>query len=123
MILETKLDFSLHLKNVQNKVNRTTGLLHKLQDTLPRTSLINIFKSFVRPHLDYGDIIFDRAYNTSFYQNVKSIQYNAALAITGIVRVTSRELGFESLQQKRWYIKLGCLFNVINNSHRVIAFN
>ena len=73
MILDTKLDFSLHFKNVQNKVNRTTVLLHKLQDTLPRTSLINIFKSFVRPHLDYGDIIFDRAYNTSFYQNVESI--------------------------------------------------
>ena len=120
MILDTKLDFSLHLKNVQNKVNRTTGLLHKLQDTLPRTSLINIFKSFVRPHLDYGDIIFDRAYNTSFHQNVESIQYNAALAITGVVRGTSREklyqeLGFESLQQRRWYRKLCCLFKIINN--------
>ena len=55
MILDTKLDFSLHLKNVQNKVNKTIGLLRKLQDTLPRASLITIFKSFIRPHLDYGD--------------------------------------------------------------------
>ena len=111
MILDTKLDFSLHLKNVQNKVNKTIGLLCKLQDTLPRISLITIFKSFIRPHLDYGDIIYDRAYNTSFHQNIKSIQYNAALAITGAVRGTSREklyqeLGFESLQQRRWYRKL-----------------
>ena len=44
MILDTKLDFSLHLKNVQSKVNKTIGLLPKLQDTLPRTSLITIFK-------------------------------------------------------------------------------
>ena len=57
MIVDTKLDFSLHLKNVQNKVNKTIGLLRKLQDTLPRTSLITIFKSFIRSHLDYGDII------------------------------------------------------------------
>ena len=35
MILDTKLDFILHLKNVQNKVNKTIGLLRKLQDTLP----------------------------------------------------------------------------------------
>ena len=35
MILDTKLDFSLHLKNVQNKVNKTIGLLRKLQNTLP----------------------------------------------------------------------------------------
>ena len=106
MILETKLDFSLHLKNVQNNVNKTIGLLQKLQDTLPRTSLITIFKSFIRPHLEYGDIIYDRAYNTSFHQNIESIQYNAALAITGAVRGTSREklyqeFGFKSLQQRR----------------------
>ena len=48
--------------------------------------LINIFKSFLRPHLDYGDVIYDRAYNTSFHQNIESIQYNAALATTGAVR-------------------------------------
>ena len=73
MILETKLDFSLHLKNVQNKVNKTIGLLRKLQDTLPRTSLITIFKSFIRLHLDYGDIIYDRSYNTWFHGNIESI--------------------------------------------------
>ena len=65
--------------------------------------LINIFKSFLRPYLDYGDVIYDRAYNTSFHQNIKSIQYNAALATTGAVRGKKnlkklcQELGFESL--------------------------
>ena len=68
MILDTKLDFRLHLKNVQNKVNKTKGLLHKVQDTFPRrTSLISIFKSFVRPHLYYGDIIYDQTFNTWFH--------------------------------------------------------
>ena len=58
MILVTKLDFSLHLKSVQNKVNKATGLLRKLQGTLRRALLITIFKSFIRIHLDYGDIIY-----------------------------------------------------------------
>ena len=115
MILDTKLDFSLHLTNVQNKVNKTIALLRKLQDTL-----ITILKSLKGSHLDYGDIICDRAYNASFHQNIESIQYNAALAITGTVRGTSRdklyqELGFESLQQRRWYRKLCCLFKIIKN--------
>ena len=35
MILDTELNFSLHLKNVQSKANKTIGLLRKLQDTLP----------------------------------------------------------------------------------------
>ena len=47
MVLDTRLDFNLHLKNVQNKVNKTIGLLRKFQNTLPRTSLITIFKSFL----------------------------------------------------------------------------
>ena len=36
MVLDTELDFSLHLKNVQNKVNKTIGLFRKLQNTLLR---------------------------------------------------------------------------------------
>ena len=42
MILDTKSDFSLRLKS---KLNKAIGLLRKLQDTLPRKSLITIFKS------------------------------------------------------------------------------
>ena len=86
MILETKLDFSSHLKNVQNKVNKTIGLLRILRNTLPRTSVIIIFKLFITPHLVYGDIIYVGAYNTLFHQNIESVQYNAALAIAGAVK-------------------------------------
>ena len=91
MILDTKLDFSLHLKYVQGKVNKTIGLLRKFQDTLPRTLLITIFKSFLRPQLHYGDIIYNRPYNISIHQNIELIQYNVALVITGAVRGTCSE--------------------------------
>ena len=53
-----------------NKVNKTIGLLRKLQNTLPRPSLLTIYKSFIRPHLDYGNIIYDQAYNPSFQQKL-----------------------------------------------------
>ena len=47
----------------------------------------------------------------SFHQKIESLQYNAALAITGAISGTSREkiyqeLGLKSLQQRRWYGKL-----------------
>ena len=66
MLLDTKLDFQGHLKSILNKVNKTICLLHKLHNTLPRLPLLTIYKSFIRPHLDYGDIIYDQAYNDSF---------------------------------------------------------
>ena len=82
MFLESKLDFRGHTQNVLNKVSKTIGLLRKLQKISPRPPLITIYKSFMRSHLDYGDIIYNQAYNFSFNQKIESIQYNAVLAIT-----------------------------------------
>ena len=98
MILDTKLNFLEHIKNMLTK------LLRKLQNVFSRGSLLTIFKSFVRPHLDYGDVTFDQGYNNTFHQKMESIQYNAALAITGAIKGSSREnlyqeLGLKSLQQ------------------------
>ena len=89
-------------------------MIRKLQPVIPRAALLTIYKSFVRPHLDYGDVIYDRAFNESFQNKLESVQYNAALAITGAIRGSSREklyqeLGLESLKSWRRYRKL-CLF-------------
>ena len=117
IFLDTKLDFQEHLKSIFSKVNKTIGLLRKLHHILPRSPLLTIYKSFIRPHLDYGDIIYDQAYNASFHQKLDSIQYNAALAITGAIRGTSKEklydeLGLETLEKRRWYRKLCCFLKI-----------
>ena len=89
--LDDKLDFCEHFRYIFKMVNRTISLLHKLQNILPRAPLITIYKSFIRPHLDYGDILYDQMFNNSFHEKLESIQYNAALAITGAIRGSSRE--------------------------------
>ena len=38
---------------------------------------MTVYKDFVRPHLDYGDIIYDEAFNKTFHQKLDYIQYNA----------------------------------------------
>ena len=128
MFLDSKLNFSEHLKYITNKVNKSIGLLRKLQLILPRRSLVTIYKSFIRPHLDYGDIIFDQAFNKSFHDNLESIQYNASLAITGAIRGTSKEklyqeLGFESLQQRRWFRKLCTFYRIYKNQSPSYLYN
>ena len=120
MFLDSKLDFDEHIKGVFEKTSKSIGLIRKLRNFLPRPSLLQIYKSFVRPHLDYGDIIYDKAFIECFQKKLESIQYNAALAITGAIRGTSREkiyseLGLESLQDRRWYRKL-CVFDKILNN-------
>ena len=73
------------------KTNKTIGLLRKISNLLPRQALVTIYKAFVRPHLDYGDVLYDQTFNNSFHAKMESIQYNVCLEITGAIRVTSRE--------------------------------
>ena len=106
---------------ILSKVNKAIGLLCKLHNILQRSALVTIYKAFARPHLYYGDIIYDQAYNATFHQKLEQIQYNACLAITGTIRGTSKkekfyeELGLESLQDRLWYKKLLCFFKFYKN--------
>ena len=128
MCLDNKLDFSEHFKNMMNKINKTIGLLRKLRYSLPRSALITIYKSFIRPHIDYGDIVYDQPYNDSFHERLVSIQYNASLAITGAIRGTSRdklyhELGLESLKKRRWYRRLITFYKIVTNESPPYLFD
>ena len=67
------------------------GLLRKFQQIFPRSCLLAIYKTFIRSLLDFADIIYDQAYNSAFHDKLKSIQYNACLAITGAIRGASIE--------------------------------
>ena len=120
IILDQKLNFQEHINSILSKVNRSIGLLRKLNSVLSRSSLMTIYKSFIRPHLDYGDIIFDQAFNDSFHSKMESIQYKACLAITGAIQGSSKEklyneLGLESLQSRRWMHKLCHFYKIVRN--------
>ena len=90
--------------------------------------MLTIYKSFPRSHLDYGDAIYDHAFNESFQNKLESVQCNAALAITGAIRGSSREkfyeeLGLEPLKSRRWYRKLGLFFKLKRNKHPSYLFD
>ena len=64
--------------------------LLRLQYFLRRFRLLTISKSFIRPYLDYGDVIYQIS-NASFSSKLESVKYYAALAITGVSRGSFRE--------------------------------
>ena len=68
---------------LDEKLNKGISVLKKLRYSLPRKSLLTIYKAFLRPLVDYGDIIYDQPQNESFCDKLESVQYKAALAITG----------------------------------------
>ena len=77
LVLDSKLDFNEHISNKINKSNKIIGIMKKLSLFLSRKTLLTIYKSFVRPNLDYADIVYDKHFNKSFKTKIKMIQYRA----------------------------------------------
>ena len=73
IMLGFKKTFEDHVINVLAKVNKSVGLIRKLLNFLPGATLI-IYKAFIRPHLNYGDALYDQAFNNSLKEKLESIK-------------------------------------------------
>ena len=56
LVLDSKLEFNEHVNNKINNYNKSIGIIKKLSLTLSKHILLTIYKTFVRPILDYTDI-------------------------------------------------------------------
>ena len=111
IILDSNLNFNTHIHKKIKKCNKLIGLMKRLSVNLPQNALLTINKSFIRPHLDYGDILYDKPNNENFWKKIEKVQYRVYLAVTGAIHGTSTEkiydeLGLYSLAKRRWQGKL-----------------
>ena len=130
LILDSKLSFEKHLNEKIIKAKKNIGILKQLSKFLPLKTLDQIYKAFVRSHLDYCDIIYHIPSHlnqaplgvtlNSLMEKVERIQYQAALAISGAWRGSSRskiyeELGWESLSDRRMGRRILQIHKILNN--------
>ena len=130
LILDSKLSFEKHLNEKIIKAKKNIGILKQLSKFLPLKTLDQIYKAFVRSHLDYCDIIYHIPSHlnqaplgvslNSLMAKVERIQYQAALAISGAWRGSSRskiyeELGWESLSDRRMGRRILQIHKILNN--------
>ena len=91
LILENNLSFDKHLDGKMRKAKKNICILKHLSKYLPLKTLVQMYKALVRSHLDYCDIIYHIPTKLTeqglklhtLMEKVESIQYQAALAITG----------------------------------------
>ena len=117
--LDNKLSFNEYTNKKISKTTKGIRVLTKLQPISQSRSLLIIYKSFIQPHLDSGDVIYDQPSNALFPNKIESVQCNAALAITGAIKGSScdklyQELGLEYLQQRRWVRRLCLLYKFLS---------
>ena len=106
LILTPTLSFRRHLYEKIRKAKRNIGIIKHMSKYLPIKSLVQMYKTFVRPHLDYCDVIYHEPPKfgpqhdvslTAPMEEVERIQYKAALAVTGAWQGTNRSKLYDEL--------------------------
>ena len=97
----------------QNIRTNEMGFLNTIKETIAY-NLQNICKITSC----YTDIIYDKRFNDAVKEKLEKFQYSAALIFTGPIKGTSRErlykeLGLESLCDRRWYRKLVFFYKIV----------
>ena len=118
IILDEKLKFRKHVDEKVKTANKGLGILRYLKKYANRKVLDKMYKMYVRPHLEYGDVVFHGQTKESC-DRIESVQYRAALIVSGCWKGTNRiklynELGWESMYQRRHIRRLCLYYRIVN---------
>ena len=87
LTLEHQLTFQYYVNKKIKKAMTGIGPLRKLHSILPRASLLAIYKSFIRPHLDYGNVVYDKFSNDGLTNKLETVQRYISRKTVSRIRV------------------------------------
>ena len=107
-----------HINDIYSKACAQLNVLRMLKHSLDRDSLEKLYIGFVRPILEYGNLVWDNCTNQES-DLIESVQCEAARIVTGLRRGTSRlklynELGWDSLKERRRKQKLIFVYKALS---------
>ena len=114
--LSKNLSWGQHITEIVKKANRRLDVMTRMRRYLPRSCLEVLYKTMIRPILDYGDIIYDNCTNFES-EIIERVQRRASILITGAFKITEhdtllKELGLTSLKTRRRLNRLKILYKI-----------
>jgi hypothetical protein len=118
LTLSGDLKWTSHITNVVNSSSRKLDLMRGLKYKLDRRSLETIYKSFVRPSLEYGDCLWAGTYDTDLIK-LDAIQNEALRIVTGATARSNidslyDELDWQTLDVRRTNHCLTMMYKIVN---------
>ena len=71
VIVDDSLNFKLHIDYISNKVSKSIGILFKLKDYLPQSTLVSLYYSFIYPYLIYCNLVWGGTYSSHLGKLIK----------------------------------------------------
>ena len=118
VILSNDCSWQKHLDYMEEKVWTRINIMRRLNYDIERKSLETIYKSFIRPLLEYADVIWDNCTHQN-KNKLELIQLEAARISTGkkVVSVANLyiETGWETLDARRNKQKLVLFYKMYHD--------
>ena len=117
--LDDKLKWNDHISHIVEKALRRLNVISRYRLILPRSVLVNLYITMVRPVLEYCDVVYDNC-PTYLKQSLENVQRKGALICTGAYRHTEhklllQELSWQSLMERRRVHKLSLFYKIYHN--------
>eukprot|EP00745_Piridium_sociabile_P017481 TRINITY_DN2628_c1_g1_i3.p1 TRINITY_DN2628_c1_g1~~TRINITY_DN2628_c1_g1_i3.p1 ORF type:complete len:175 (+),score=3.43 TRINITY_DN2628_c1_g1_i3:72-596(+) len=90
VILQNNCKWDLHIKSVLSKCRILVSCLRSFKHRLSRRALEIMYKSFILPHFDFSDIVWDNCTN-QLAEHLENVHLDAIRTIVGTVRGTSHQ--------------------------------
>jgi len=84
------LSFDTHIANAVKKANQILGMIWRTYDDKSMKNILQLYKSLVRPHLEYATQVW-RPYKQTQINLIEKVQRRATRMIRGLNRVTYEE--------------------------------
>ena len=119
LIFNNSCHWGEHIDYIVEKASAKLNVLRCLKFDLDRKTLQCMYFSFIRPIMEYGDVIFDNSPQYS-KDKLEKINTDAARIITGATKLVSlnhlyTEAGFECLETRRIKHKLTYFYKIRNS--------
>ena len=118
--LSEDMHWTTHINSCVRRVNKKLGQLRRNSYKLKVQQMVDIYKSMIRPILEYGSVLIDNC-STIDSLKLQKCQRTAALICTGAMRRTESKLlmdylGWESLQDRRKLLKLSTFYKIVHKT-------
>ncbi|KAK3099403.1 hypothetical protein FSP39_003853 [Pinctada imbricata] len=116
--IDNQLKFQIHINTAVKKANRMLGVIKRNFKHLDKDSFLHLYKSLVRPHLEYASCAWYTLYKKDAMA-IENTQRRATKLIYGIQHLSYSErllnLGLPSLEYRRIRADVIQVYKYINN--------
>ena len=116
------MKFDIHINNIVNKANRLLGLVKRTFSYMDRDTFLIIYKSIIRPIIDYGDSVWNPSLKKHI-QMIENIQRRGTKLVPELININYTDrlkmLNLPTLKYRRKRGDLIQVFKILNGHYDI----